>query len=129
MHAAAATAQISGSHYAGGQFSLPSEQNRAVYTAVLTAQSHETRGLLRLQWHHILCRQYLHFRGLCCLQYQCRRMTSYSHSGYAQSLITFLSASVTIFLASIHILTTNDAICLCEIKSTISMKKQHSTTW
>jgi hypothetical protein len=54
-------------------------------------------------------------------------MMSYSHSGYAQSLITILSASETIFLASIKILTTNDAICVCEIKSKISMKKQHST--
>ena len=63
--------------------------------------SHETRGLLRLQWQHVVCRQHQHFKGLCCLQYHGRRIMSYSHSVYAQSLITVLSASVKMFFASI----------------------------
>jgi len=46
MQAAAAAALISGSRSASGHFSMPSEQHRAVYTAVLTSQSHETSSLL-----------------------------------------------------------------------------------
>ena len=48
MHAAAA-ALISGSRYAGGHFLLPSEQNRAVYTAVFTPPIMKQGTLLRLQ--------------------------------------------------------------------------------